>query len=232
MRHTVRAILFAGALVPLLPAGVESEAARKAAGERLLPAGVVRQYLRAREVGTDATRYLARDAHSAGDGCYAIAAHRWAVQAVRTRGAAAEVDVDVWALADYHCEGSTRHYPPYRARLTFQAVRQDGRWRLLEYHPLVCRSKALEYARRPFYLVIAGSFRSAARAERHAEWVDSVVSREFPAEVRYSNELANLEKGWHLVVPDPAGHFTLRDARKLQQEHARHGVAAYIRRVR
>jgi hypothetical protein len=163
--------------------------------------------------------------------CYSIAAERWAIRRTRQRGTTAEVDTDIWIWERQDCDWSERYYPSKRTRLPFTLVRKAGEWRLKDYHPLVPRKRALAVRDSPFYLVIAGSFRTERAADLHARRYSNTLSSESPGSIERSGDFARLERGWYVVVPG-GGQVSSRDEGELVLKRlASAGVSAYLRRI-
>ena len=164
--------------------------------------------------------------------CYSISAERWAVRRTRHRGGTAEVETDIWIWQWGDCDWSARYYPSKRTRLTFTLVRKDGAWRLKDYHPLVPRKRALQARDEPYYLVIAGTFRTLRAADEHARRYSQVLSYEAPAAVERSGDFARLRQGWFVVIPGYGETSSLNEAEAVRKRLASSGVSAYLRRIR
>jgi hypothetical protein len=209
------------------------------ARKKASPAQVVRSFLRASYNRKDTThpgdaiqRYCTGPVSAQSGACYSIAAERWSVGRTRFRGKIAEVDADVWIWRWQDCDWSERNYPSRKTRLTFTAVREAGEWRLQAYHPLLSRKEALEARDEPFYLVIAGCFRTKAAAENHLRLHSKVLEEdESGPAVERSHHFANLNSGWFVVVPGGGVASSPAEAESTRKRLASSGVDAYVRRI-
>lgn len=196
------------------------------------PEATVRGYLQGVYYSRDPSRLLDPKADSAGDGCYSLATERWRVRGARRYGNSAEVPVDVWTLAEHSCDGAARYWPPKRIRVWYVLRRTSGKWKVVTYHPIQPRRDAARYRHSPFYLVIAGSFRDEHAASRHAEWVANKAGDDLRPVVRASEELAGLQPGWKVVVPDDGECFSRAEASAARKRLAAAGVPVYVARIR
>jgi hypothetical protein len=166
-----------------------------------------------------------------GGAAYMIAADRWSIRRTRVGGATAEVDTDFRVYYWQGCEWSERYYPARTIRLTFTLARRGQGWRLKRFHPLFPRADTLAYRDRPFYLVIAGCFRSRKAAERYYFRHQDALGDDVIPSIRRSDELATLRKGWYAVVPRDGECLSREEAEQVSRRLTDRGVPAYVRRI-
>jgi hypothetical protein len=195
----------------------------------MAPTDLTRAFLRDCYAGREKRKYLAPS--TAHTGCLMMAAERWKIVRTRTRGSRAVVEVDAWNWYRQDCDWSERYYPARRVRLTFRAERENGQWHLTEGVPLMKRSDALRFRQQPFYLVIAGSFRTPYAARKQAAAVTAALDEDGSPNVYRSDHQRGLRPGWYVSVP-PGGECTTRhEAGTLRRRLAQAGVPCYIRRI-
>lgn len=216
-------------LVVLVAVAVGTPGALPADAAARSPRAVVVAYSRAALGGADTSRFLAADAQPFGDACYVVATDTARVRRVRVRGNNATVEVAVRAFYTQGCTWGTRYYPGKPEVLHYNLKRAGGRWRIAEYHPLVPLRTARRYWNRPYYLVIAGSFRTRAAAENHALWMNRGDAE---WQVERSDDFAGLQPGWFIVLPESAAAESDKEADRARTAFQRQGLSAYVHRVR